>query len=128
MTDTEKKRILFIEDEENMQKIITSSLQEEGFEVFSAYDGESGIKMLEEKRVDLVLLDLILPKKDGFDVLEFMRSREETKHTPVIILTNLEEKFDIQRAANFDVRAYMVKAQYKITEIIDKIQEVLKTK
>ncbi len=76
--------------------------------------------------MDLVLLDLILPKKDGFDVLEFMRSQEETKFIPVIILTNLEEKFDIQRATSFGVRAYMVKARHKITEIIDKINEVLK--
>ncbi|MBU1179081.1 response regulator [Patescibacteria group bacterium] len=120
-----KKRILFIEDEEHLQKLAVSALQEAGYEVLSAYDGEAGIKILEERKLDLILLDLILPKKDGFDVLAYMRSKEEMKNIPVIVLTNLEEKFDIGRAMKYGIRAYLVKANYSLDEVISKIKEIL---
>lgn len=119
------KQILFVEDEERLQNLITTALKEAGFEVLNAYDGEMAIRILEERRPDLILLDLILPKKDGFDVLEFLRSGEEIKNIPVIVLTNLEEKFDVERAMSYGVRSYLIKANYRLDEIVKKIKEVL---
>jgi two-component system alkaline phosphatase synthesis response regulator PhoP len=101
-------------------------LEKAGYKVFKALDGEVALKILAEEKPDLVLLDLILPKKDGFEFLEEMRSHEETKNTPVVILTNLEEKFDIEKALSYGVRAYLVKANYRPQEIIEKINEILK--
>lgn len=121
-----KKRILFIEDEERLQKSVVLALEKAEYEVWSVYDGQAGIEILEEKKPDLVLLDLILPKKDGFDVLAHMRSKEELKNIPVVVLTNLEEKHDIERAMKYNVRAYLVKANYGLDEIISKIKEILK--
>lgn len=119
------KKILFVEDEERLQKIMKSSLEEAGYDVTVAADGETGFNILNEHKPDLVLLDLILPKKDGFEFLEEMRNKPETKDTPVIVLTNLEEKFDIEKVMSFNVRAYLVKADYKPHEIVDKIKTVL---
>lgn len=121
-----QKKILFVEDELRIQEALTPLLEQAGYEVFRAADGEIALRILEEKAPDLVLLDLILPKKDGFDVLSEMRKKKEFKNTPVIILTNLEEKFDIEKALSFNVRAYLIKANYKLDEVVEKVNEVFK--
>lgn len=118
------KKILFVEDELSLLKLITSVLQSEGYEVLQAPDGEMAIKILSEEKLDLVLLDLVLPKKDGYDVLEYIKSKKEIKNVPVIVLTNLEDKFDIEKAMSYGVQSYLVKANYKTGEIIEKIKEI----
>jgi len=127
MTNNEKtkNKIIIVEDEIQMQNLIKPVLEKAGYEVFSAYDGEIALGMIEENKPDLVLLDLILPKKDGFEILEHLRSKEETRNLPVIIFTNLEEKYDIEKAISYGIRAYMVKTQYKPEEILSKINEIL---
>jgi CheY-like chemotaxis protein len=120
-----KKRVLIVEDESHLQKLVASTLEEAGYEVLTASDGEMGLKIIEDQKPDLVLLDLILPKKDGFDVLEYKTSKEGIKDIPVVILTNLEEKFDIERALAYGVRAYLIKANYRPQEILQKINEIL---
>jgi two-component system alkaline phosphatase synthesis response regulator PhoP len=120
------KKILYVEDQARLRNVLSDLLQKSGFEVFTASDGELGLKIIEEKKPDLVLLDLILPKKDGFEVLEILRSKKETEHLPVVILTNLEEKYDIERAMAYGVRAYLVKTNYGIDELVEKIKEILK--
>lgn len=122
----EKKKILFVEDEVRLHNILTPLLEKANYEVYEAYDGEIGLKILDEKKPDLILLDLILPKKDGFDFLESLKSKPEKKDTPVIILTNLEEKYDIEKALAYGVRAYLVKTNYRPTEIVEKIGEIIK--
>lgn len=122
----EKKKILFVEDEKRFHNILVPLLEKAGYEVFDAYDGEIGLKILDEKKPDLILLDIILPRKDGFDFLEGMKEKPEKKDIPVIILTNLEEKYDIEKALSYGVRAYLVKTNYRPTEIIEKVQEILK--
>lgn len=121
-----KKTILYIEDQARLRKLLSSFLEKAGYEVFTASDGELGLKILEEKKPDLLVLDLILPKKDGYEILEIIRTREEIKNIPVVILTNLEEKYDIQKAMSYGVRAYLVKANYGLEEIVEKIKEILK--
>ncbi|PJE73027.1 MAG: response regulator [Candidatus Tagabacteria bacterium CG10_big_fil_rev_8_21_14_0_10_40_13] len=120
-----KRKILFVEDEERLRNLMEEHLKEAGYEVFTAADGEIGLKILDEKKPDLVILDLILPKKDGFEFLEEMNSQPETKGIPVVIFTNLEEKFDIERAAAYGVRAYLVKANYKPHEVVEKVNKIL---
>lgn len=121
-----KKKVLIIEDEMKLQKLVKASLEDAGFEAISAFDGEDGIEKIEEYTPDLILLDLILPKKDGFEVLEHLKLKKELKNIPVMVLTNLEEKYNIEKALSYDVRAYLVKANYRPEEIVDKVNELLK--
>ena len=116
--------ILFIEDERNLQKTFRDLLEDEGYEMISALDGEEGLKKAEEKP-DLILLDLILPKLHGFKVLEELKDKEETKDIPVIILTNLEGTDDVQKALEMGVTTYLVKSDYELGEVLDKIENSL---
>ena len=120
------KKILVIEDEAMLQNSIREFLLAENFEVSTASDGEEGVKLVKEVKPDLILLDLILPKKDGFGVLEDIKKDSETKNIPVILLTNLEGANDIDRAFSYGVNAYLVKANYKLEEIVAKVKEILK--
>jgi len=102
------KKILFIEDESALQKTFDEILRKEGYEMTSALNGEIGLKlaktMAREGKLDLILLDLILPKIDGFEVLKNLKEDETTKYIPVIILTNLEGLKDIDRALELGAR------------------------
>ena len=120
------KKILFIEDERRFQETLGAKLQGEGYEVFSAFDGESGLEMAEEKKPDLILLDLILPKKDGLKVLEALKAKPDLSVIPVIVLTNLENGEDIEKCLSYGVRSYLAKANYTLDEISQKVKEVLK--
>lgn len=119
------KKILFIEDEMRLQEAMTAKLKNEGYEVFSALDGEEGLKIAEEQKPDLILLDLILPKKDGFKVLEAMKAKPELNSIPVIVLTNLESGRDIEKCLSYGVHSYLAKANYSLDEIAQKIKEAL---
>ncbi len=119
------KKILFIEDEMRFQKVLEKVFKEEKLELFSAYDGLTGINMAEEKKPDLILLDLILPKKDGFEVLRELKSNSDTADIPVIVLTNLEGAHNVERALSLGAYMYLLKANYSPEEIMEKIREIL---
>ncbi|MDP3710383.1 MAG: response regulator [bacterium] len=119
------KKILFIEDESALQKALSEMLQETGYENIQALDGETGLRMAKSGHPDLILLDLILPKKDGFMVLEELKKDPDTQDIPVLVLSNLERAEDIERAMSLGAKSYMVKTDYKISEVINKIREVL---
>lgn len=120
------KKIIFIEDEEALQKSLAKVLEIEGFNVISAYDGQSGIEAVEKEIPDLILLDLILPKIDGFEVLKKIKTSPATKEIPVIILTNLEQIQSVDKLIEYGPINYLVKANYNLDEIVKKIKEVLK--
>lgn len=119
-------RILFIEDETALQKTLSGALKESGYDVESAYDGEAGLALAKKSKPNLVLLDLILPKMDGFSVLEALKKDDATKNIPVIVLTNLESVEDVERVIGLGATTYLVKANYDLGDIIEKIKEVLK--
>jgi DNA-binding response OmpR family regulator len=119
-------KILIVEDELTLNKALEEFLVEEKFEVFSAFDGEDGIKMAKEKSPDLILLDIILPKKDGFEVLDYLKLDKKTQKIPVVLLTNLESAEDIEKAFNKGATTYLVKANYRLEDIVKKIKETLK--
>lgn len=125
-----KKSILIVEDEESMRKALEEILQEEGFETQSAVDGEEGLSMICDGNHDLVVLDIILPKKDGFEVLkELKKCKKDGKKTPpVLLLTNLNEMSDIQRALDLGAKTYLVKTNYQLKDIVKKIKEVINEK
>lgn len=119
------KKILFIEDESALQKTFTDLLSKENYEIVSAFDGETGLRLAKDKKPDLILLDLILPKINGFDVLRNLKNDEELKNIPVIVLTNLESVVDVNRVIELGATTYLVKAHYSLKEVIDKVKTAL---
>ncbi len=120
------KKILLIEDEAELRETMVEYLMGEKFEVVAAIDGQSGLEMTQKELPDLILLDIILPKMDGFTVLEEIKKNEKTRHIPVILLTNLESMENIQKAIEKGAYAYLIKADFKLEEVAKKIKEVLK--
>ncbi len=119
------KKILFIEDEAAIQKTLGEFLRKKGYEVQSALDGEVGLRLAKTGNPDLILLDLILPKKHGLDVLKELHLDNNTKNIPVIILTNLENVGEVEKAIEFGATTYLVKANYSLEEVTEKIKKVL---
>ena len=117
------KTILFVEDESAIHKAFSDALEEEEFTIISALDGEIGLRLAKEKKPDLVLLDLVLPKMDGFEVLKALKKDEATKDIPVIVLTNLEQMEDIQKAIDLGARTYLVKSNYDLQEVVDMVKK-----
>lgn len=119
------KKILFIEDESALQRAATQVLNEEGYQVYSALDGQTGIDLAKKERPDLILLDLVLPKKDGFEVLEELKKDPETTKIPVMILSNLEGSADVERAIELGATTYLVKTNYRLDEVVEKLRQTL---
>ena len=120
------KTILIIEDDKFLRELIAQKLIKEDYEVSEAVDGEEGIKKIKEGKPDLVLLDLILPGIDGFEVLSRMKEESDLSSTPVIILSNLGQKEDVERGLTLGAVDYLIKAHFTPGEIIEKIKKALK--
>jgi len=117
-----KSKIVLVEDDEILSKVINEELKDAGFSVAWAFDGEEGLKLIKSKKPDLVLLDIILPKKNGFEVLEELKKSPETQDIPVIILTMIGKDEDIKKGLHLGANDYIVKSQHAIAEIIEKIK------
>jgi len=122
MVDPTKQKILIIEDDRALQSAMVEMLSQEGYETTSAYDGEEGARKAQAEKPDLILLDLILPKKDGYEVLAEIK-KGPNKNIPVLILTNLEEIENVQKALDLGAKTFMVKSDYSLRDIIEKIKE-----
>lgn len=119
------KKILFIEDEPALQRAVVQVLTDEGYQMFSAMDGESGVEIAKKELPDLILLDLIVPKMDGFAVLGELKNDPETKEIPVVVLTNLEGSADVERALALGAQTYLVKTNYRLEEITQKVKSII---
>lgn len=119
------KIILIVEDDKFLRDLIAQKLTKEGYDALTAIDGEEGIKKIKEGKPDLILLDLILPGIDGFEVLSRMKGDENLAKIPVIILSNLGQREEIERGLKLGVNDYMIKAHFTPREIIDKIKTIL---
>ena len=120
------KTILIVEDDKFLRELIAQKLVKEGYDIVEAIDGEEGIKKIKDGNPDLVLLDLILPGVDGFEVLSRMKADENLAKIPVIILSNLGQREEVERGLKLGANDYMIKAHFTPREIIDKIKTVLK--
>lgn len=121
----ETKKALLVEDDTFMLEILSGRLRKSGYEVSIATDGEECMKILESQKPDVVLLDILLPKIDGFEVLRRMNSLPELSHIPVVILSNLGQKEEIQKAKNLGAKDYIVKANFTTKEIVEKLDNIL---
>ncbi len=118
------KKILIIEDHSFLRELISQKLTQEGYKIIEGEDGEEGLKKAKEEKPDLILLDLILPVIDGFEVLK--KIKEENIKIPVIILSNLGQKSEIDKGLNLGAQNFLIKANYTPDQIIKKIKEKLK--
>ena len=120
------KKILIIEDDKFLRELIAKKLAKDGFDTAEAIDGEEGIKKVKEEKPDLVLLDLILPGIDGFEVLSRIKEDAALSSVPVIILSNLGQREDIEKGLELGAVDYLIKAHFTPGEIIEKIRATLK--
>ncbi len=118
------KNILIIEDDEFLIGLLGKKLKSEGFEVSMAKDGKTGAKKAKQEKPDLVLLDLLLPEIDGFEVLAMLKSDPEVKNIPVLVLSNLDQKSDIDKVIKLGAMEYLIKAQSTPEEIVDRIKKI----
>jgi len=116
-------KIALVEDDEILSKVIFEELQEAEFEVQRAADGEAGVKLVQSMKPDLVMLDLLMPKKNGFDVLEELKKSPATSAIPVIILTMLGRDDDVKKGLQLGANDYIVKSQHAVGEIVDKVKK-----
>lgn len=122
MTD-KKKIILVIEDEEPLRRVLRDILAVEGYSIIETKDGMEGLEMALKGHPDLILLDIVMPKMDGLEMLAKLRADEWGKTAPVIVLTNLSDNDDVAKAMESEVFDYFVKTDIKIDEVITKIRE-----
>lgn len=118
-------KVLIVEDEEILAKILQEKFKEQGFSSEAAADGDAALPVARQFRPDIIVLDLILPKKDGFAVLEELKADPELKAIPVIILSNLGQEDEIKRGMKLGAVDYLVKAQNPIKAVIEKVANYL---
>jgi DNA-binding response OmpR family regulator len=122
---THQKRILLVEDDDALASVYVVRLQAEGFDVRRVSNGEDALAAAISYKPDLVLLDVMMPKVSGFDVLDILRNTPETANLKIIILTALSQESDKQRAVQLGVDDYLVKSQVVITDVIERIKQHL---
>lgn len=121
----DKKKILLVEDDKALATVYISRLQLEGFDVHHVDNGENALQAAMEYRPDLILLDAMMPKISGFDVLDILRNTPETTNMRVIMLTALSQAKDKERAQSLGVDDYLVKSQVVISDVVERIRHHL---
>ena len=121
-----RKKILIIEDDPFITDVYVLKLESEGYDVDTAEDGLVGLKKMQEKKYDIILLDIVMPNLDGFKVLERVRMNPNLSQVPIVILTNLSQKRDIEKGLNLGAIDYIVKTKFTPTEVAKTINKILK--
>lgn len=121
----EKNKILLVEDDKFLSEMYATKLAESGFNVEAAFDGEDGLTKISSFKPDLVLLDIVLPKKDGFEILKIIRSDASLKDIFVIALTNLGQKEEVEKGLSLGANDYIIKAHFTPTEVVAKVKKLL---
>ena len=118
------QKILIIEDEKTLARALEMKLTRAGFEVQTVFNGEDGLALLQEETFAIILLDLIMPKMDGFMVLASLKLKKIK--TPVMVLTNLNQDNDIKRTKEFGVKEFFIKSNTPIVSIVERVMRLLK--
>ena len=120
------KKILIVEDDKFLRELIAKKLQSENYQAIEAKNGEEGVQKIIAEKPNLILLDLILPGIDGFEVHKQAKENPLTTEIPVIILSNLGQRDDIEKGLGLGATDFLIKAHFTPKEIIDKIKAILK--
>lgn len=128
MATTEKINVLLVEDDSFLANIYKTKFEMEGFKISVSENGEAALTDVKKKKPAIILLDILLPKLDGFVVLSKLKEDKDTKDIPVILLTNLGQKDDVQKGLDLGAVDYLIKAHFKPSEVVDKVKKVLSLK
>jgi DNA-binding response OmpR family regulator len=120
-----KANVLLVEDDVFLSGIYKKKFEMEGYKIATADNGEQALVEVKKKKPDIVLLDILLPKLDGFAVLEKLQADAGTKEIPVILLTNLGQKDDVEKGLKAGAVDYLIKAHFKPSEIVEKVRKTL---
>lgn len=123
---TTPKKIILAEDDKFISRAYSDGLTRAGFEVIIATDGKEGIEKIKSEKPDLILLDLVMPIKNGFEVLEEVKKDDTLKNIPAIILSNLGQDSDVEKGKALGAADYLIKSNFSMKEVIAKIKTVLK--
>ena len=127
MPKVDKKVMLIVEDDEVLLRALYLLFHKSEFTIASATDGETALKMTQRLKPDVVLLDLLLPKMNGFDYLKFLKSEPAIKNIPVIVLSNLGDKESVEKAKGLGALDYFIKSDTDLTTLNDKVKKFLKS-
>ena len=119
-------KILLIEDDPFLIDIYTTKLKEKGFQVSVVVDGEEALLKVNEENPDLVLLDIVLPQLDGWEILRKIKSNPKFKDLKIIILSNLGQKEEVEKGLKLGATKYLIKAHYTASEVVEEIKKVIK--
>lgn len=119
------KKITIIEDEELILDLLQKKLIQEGYDVSVAHNGEDGINVLKEMKPDLVLLDIIMPKKSGFQVMEEMGKDSELKKIPIIVISNSGQPVELDKAQKLGARDWLIKTDFDPREVVEKVIKLI---
>ena len=121
----EKTKILLVEDDSFLLGMYATKFEMEGFKVIMAEDGEKAVRLALKELPDIILLDIILPKVNGFEVLRQVKAAPATANIPVLLLTNLSQKDEIEQGLKMGAEDYLIKAHFMPSEVVDKIKKTL---
>ncbi|MFH0819375.1 MAG: response regulator [Patescibacteria group bacterium] len=121
-------KILLVEDDEMLHGMYTQKFGKEGYEVISAYNGVEGVEKSTTEMPEIILLDIIMPKMDGFVALKKIKDNPATKNIPVVMLTNLGQEEDVKKGKELGATDYFIKANHTPAEIVAKVKEILTSK
>lgn len=122
---SQKFTVCIVEDEELISEMYKAKLEQEGYQVLLADDGEKGLALIKESKPDIALIDLMMPNKDGFSLMKSLKEDPSLSKIPIIILTNLDDAETAEKTADFDAAFYLIKSQYSPTDVVNIVGEVL---
>ncbi len=122
---TPPKTILIAEDDRFLLKTLTLKLKKAGYSIIAAIDGDEALEKYKEGKSDMLLLDLVMPKKSGFEVLKEINKLTGTKKIPIMVLSNLGQESDIEQVKTLGVDTYLIKANYTLKQIVDEVKKQL---
>ena len=128
MSDSKSKkyRILLVEDDAFISDIYAAKFKKEGFVVFTALDGEIGLEVSKKELPDIILLDILMPKMDGFQVLTQLKELNQTKKIPVILLSNLGQAEDVKKGFTLGAEDFLIKAHFVPQDVVKRVETLLK--
>lgn len=119
------KQILLVEDDRFLRRACAAGLRQRGWTVLTAVDGEEALRMIQSERIDLVLLDMLMPKLHGLDVMRALKAAERTQSIPVLVLSNSSREQDVQEIMRLGAVGYLVKANLSLQELGDRVADLL---
>ena len=124
----EKELILIVEDDEFFSGLVAQKLNQGGFDVLIARSGQQAFEIIEEKKPALMILDLMMPEMDGFEVISKIKQDEKTKDIPIVVLSNLGQREEVDKAMSLGADDFLIKVNFTLDEIVEKIKEMLQKK